>query len=172
MLDFSNQTPQLMMLAGIVMLGWTLVRRQMKARKRSRQDDRQHRVALKQMGKQQANSMPLADAPVETLRWQAAMFDLQRELKAELETKICVVQSLLNQVDERIARLENLQGGAGVVELPPLPLTATELQRALQLHRDGHPTADIATELKLPVGDGELALATDRSDASRTSPHG
>lgn len=163
MLDFSNQTPQLMMLAGIVMLGWTLVRRQMKARKRSRQDDRQHRIALKQMGKQQSNSLPLADAPVETLRWQGAMFDLQRELKAELETKICVVQSLLNQVDQRIARLENLQGGPAPVELPPLPLSDTQLRRALQLHGDGHPSAEIAAELQLPVGDVELALATRRT---------
>ncbi|QEG38760.1 hypothetical protein [Roseimaritima ulvae] len=163
MLDFSDQTPQWMMLAGIVMLGWTLVRRQMKARKRSRQEDRQHRAALKQMGKQQATSLPLADAPVETLRWQAAMFDLQRELKAELETKICVVQSLLKQVDQRIARLEDLQGGLVRVELPPLPLTAAQLRRAMQLHGEGHPIADIAAELKLPIGDVELALAANRS---------
>src|SRR6056297_2514443 len=122
MLDFSNQTPQLMMLTGIVLLGWTFVRRQMKAKKKSRQDDREYRQAVKQMGKQTTSSLPLADAPVETQRWQVAMFDLQRELKAELETKICVVQSLLQQVDQRIERLESFPQTEHAVQVPAPPL--------------------------------------------------
>ncbi|QDS91973.1 hypothetical protein FF011L_07090 [Roseimaritima multifibrata] len=108
MLDFSSQFPQLMMLAGIVLMGWVFVRRQMKSKKRYRQEDRQHRQALKKVAASKPQSMPLADAPVETLRWQGAMFDLQRELKAELETKIMVVQTLLRQVDERIQYMETL----------------------------------------------------------------
>ncbi|GEM_PF-4419834 len=162
MLDFSNQTPQLMMLTGIVLLGWTFVRRQMKAKKKSRQDDRDYQHAVKQMGKQKTSSLPLADAPVETQRWQVAMFELQRELKAELETKICVVQSLLNQVDQRIERLESLQHAERSVQLPEPPLAPEQLEAAEDLYERGFSVVDIAGQLQLPLGDIELALATSK----------
>ncbi|WP_202617415.1 hypothetical protein [Roseimaritima sediminicola] len=165
MLDFSDQTPQLMMLMGIVLLGWIMVRRQMKARRRSNQQDRQHRAAMRQMGRRQQSGAPLADAPPETARWQAAMFDLQRDLKAELDTKICVVQSLLKQVDQRIARLESLQADAPAA-LPPSPLGEEQADQAARLDAQGYPAERIAAVLDVPVGDVELVLATRRPPQS------
>lgn len=97
------------MVAGFVLLGWILLRRQLRARRRIWDRERQHQQAVRTLAHDQRSGAPLADAPVETLRWQGAMFDLQREMQAELETKICVVQSLLRQVDQRMAELRKLQ---------------------------------------------------------------
>jgi NAD dependent epimerase/dehydratase family enzyme len=91
------------------MLGWVLARRQIKSRRQLNQNARVANKAVKAIRDYKEPAVPLAGAPVETQRWQAAMFDLQRELKADLDTRIVIVQTLLQQVDQRIDRLENLQ---------------------------------------------------------------
>jgi len=106
MIEISPFQSQMMLLAGIVMFGWILARRQIRSRRRSHS---QH-VSDKQLQKQLATTdrptgVPLSSAPIETQRWQVEMLELQRELKAELDMKIVVVQSLIRQADERIARL-------------------------------------------------------------------
>ncbi len=101
--------PQLMLVAGFMLLGWVLVRRQIASRQRLRSDARTAQSASVEVAAQSTRSLPLADAPLETQRWQVAMFDLQRELKADLDTRIAVVQSLLRRVDERIVHLERLE---------------------------------------------------------------
>lgn len=112
MFDFTEQRPQLMMLVGILLLGWILMRRQLKTRAKSRQAERQHERSVKKLVQQEKGGVALNGAPVETLRWQAELFDLQRDLKADLETKIAVVQSLLRQADRRIEELERHAGAA------------------------------------------------------------
>jgi len=155
MLDFTTQRPQLMMLAGIVMLGWVLVRRQIKTRRRLSREQRHHDRAVRDRGRQDTRRVPLSGAPVETLRWQGEMFDLQRELKAELETKIAVVQSLLRQVDQRIDRLES---HAESVD----PLTADQAEQVRRLNAAGETAQAIAARLELPLGDVEWQLAITR----------
>ncbi|MDG2220707.1 MAG: hypothetical protein P8L85_04970 [Rubripirellula sp.] len=91
------------------MLGWVLARRQIKSRRQLNQNARVAKKAVKAIRNYKDPAVPLSGAPVETQRWQAAMFDLQRELKADLDTRIVIVQTLLQQVDQRIDRLENLQ---------------------------------------------------------------
>ena len=103
---------QLMMLAGFVMLGWILARRTIKRRKRLFQENRQADRSMKQLQSTKQHAVPLSDAPVEAQRWQVAMFDLQRELKAELDTRIAVVQTLVRQADQRIDQLQQLQSAA------------------------------------------------------------
>lgn len=103
------QQAQLLLVAGFVMLGWVLARRQIKSRRQLNQNARVANKAVKAIRDYKDPAVPLAGAPVETQRWQAAMFDLQRELKADLDTRIVIVQTLLQQVDQRIDRLENLQ---------------------------------------------------------------
>ncbi len=103
------QQAQLLLVAGFVMLGWVLARRTIKSRRRVNQDAKIANRAVKAIRDYKEPAVPLAGAPVETQRWQAAMFDLQRELKADLDTRIVIVQTLLRQVDQRIERLEALQ---------------------------------------------------------------
>lgn len=101
--------PQLLMLAGFIMLGWVLARRSIGRRRRLVRESRGADLAYKKLKNPSVHNVPLSDAPVDTQRWQVAMFDLQRELKADLDTRIAVVQTLLRQVDGRIAELKTLQ---------------------------------------------------------------
>ncbi len=100
---------QLMMVAGFILLAWVLVRRRLSGRRRLRQEVLASDKAAARQTAETSRSLPLADAPLETQRWQVAMFELHRDLKADLDTRIAVVGSLLRQVDQRIAHLESLQ---------------------------------------------------------------
>jgi len=51
---------------------------------------------------------PLMDAPPEILRWQVEMHETARDLKAELDTKIAVLERLTIDAREQAARLEEL----------------------------------------------------------------
>lgn len=95
---------QLLMVAGFVMLGWVLARRQIRGRRRAEQETRLANKAIEEMRRHRQPSLPLGEAPVETQRWQVAMFDLQRELKGELDTRIAIVQALIREMDTRIER--------------------------------------------------------------------
>ncbi|KAA1261678.1 hypothetical protein LF1_42330 [Rubripirellula obstinata] len=105
----SMQGAQLWMVAGFLILGWVLARRQMKMGKRVNREARAASRELKKIQTRKDPVLPLSDAPPETQRWQVAMFDLQRELTAELDTRISIVQTLMNQADKRIERLEELE---------------------------------------------------------------
>ena len=162
------QSAQLLMVAGFIMLGWVLARRQLSLRSRVNRETRVTDKALKEIREAKQPSVPLADAPVETQRWQVAMFDLQRELKAELDTRIVVVQSLMRQLDQRIDVLTS-QGGLMPIPLEPeaddaAPLDTTILpmhhQTIADLARKGHTSSEIADKLGLPVGDVEMVLST------------
>ena len=99
------------------------------------------------------------DAPAETQRWQVALFDLQRELKAELDTRISVVHSLMRQLDDRIERLSVLENRvANPSSRPGLPTSPN--QSVAELARQGHTSSEIAEQTGLAVGDVELILGT------------
>ncbi|WP_164102454.1 hypothetical protein [Candidatus Laterigemmans baculatus] len=103
---------QMMLLGGFVLLAWVLIRRSIRAKKRERAAAAEWQRHQQQTAAATDSQLPLANAPVEVLRWQGAMFDLQRELKAELETKISVLQAMVQLADQRIATLERLQASA------------------------------------------------------------
>ena len=103
--------------------------------------------------------MPLCDAPAETQRWQAALFDLQRELKAELDTRIAIVQSLVRHADQRIEQLRQLESGAQPPNDPRQgALPSEEVSRISELARAGHTSTEIAEQLGVPIGDVELTI--------------
>jgi len=99
----------LWMLAGFVVLGWTLARMTIRRRRRIAAENRQNRESEQKFNADHMTALPISDAPPETQRWYVAMFELQRELKAELDSRIAVVQNLVRQADEKIARLESLE---------------------------------------------------------------
>lgn len=110
MFELNTQQSQMMLIAGIILMGWMLMRRQIKARFRQNQQARNDHEFAKNLAKaDKPTGIPLASAPPETQRWQAEMLDLQRELKAELDMKIVVVQSLIRQADEKITQLSALK---------------------------------------------------------------
>lgn len=147
------QQAQLMMVAGFIMLGWVLARRHIKLRKRANRDARAGNKTLKQIREHKDPLFPLSDAPAETQRWHVAMFDLQRELKADLDTRIAVVQTLLEQVDQRIERLSALGSSS---------IAPEHHQMVQELLGRGHTAKEIASETGLPLGDVELTISTIR----------
>ncbi len=110
--ELTPEQSQWMMMAGLVILGWSLTRQYLKGRRRRLEQDVQQVRDMRQLPERApVSGLPLATAPRETQRWQVEMLDLQRELKAELDTKIAVVQTLLRQADERIALLNSIRPG-------------------------------------------------------------
>ena len=160
-----QQRAQLLMVGGFVMLGWVLARRQIAMRKRVNLSTREANRQLKAIREQTEPALPLSDAPVETQRWQVAMFDLQRELKAELDTRIAIVQSLVRHADQRIEQLRQLESAdlAGSrYNHCTHPLTTDQLSRLNELLRAGHTSTEIADKLGVAVGDIEIAMAIRR----------
>ncbi|MCG8651877.1 MAG: hypothetical protein MI861_18705 [Pirellulales bacterium] len=161
------QNAQLLMVAGFVMLGWVLARRQLRMRKRVNRDTRAANKQLQAMRRRAEPTLPLSDAPPETQRWQVALFDLQRELKAELDTRIAIVNTLVRQLDERIDRISAMQGGASSLQPDPLSgktgsdhLSAQQHQAIVDLARAGYPAKEISVRTELPIGDVEIVLST------------
>ncbi|MDA8745385.1 hypothetical protein N9N28_12185 [Rubripirellula amarantea] len=152
------QKAQLWMVAGFLMLGWVLARRQLKTRKRVNEDNRIASKELKKLREHKDPAIPLANAPVDVQRWQGAMFDLQRELKAELDSRIGIVQVLVHQLDERIAKASELTGTH--IEQLNLAEPIARRETIAALSREGHSSQEIATKTGLPIGDVELMLGT------------
>lgn len=99
----------LWMLAGFLLLGWVMARMAVQRRKRSVRQRSEGVEMQRRLDCDRPTALPLSDAPVELQRWQVAMFDLQRELKGELDSRIAVTQALMRQLDQRIAVLQELQ---------------------------------------------------------------
>lgn len=137
------------------MLAWVLARRKIRAGKRVNADTRRANKVIQSMREHKEPSIPLSGAPVETQRWQAAMFDLQRELKADLDTRIIIVQTLLKQVDEKIDTLNNLQADPNTT-LPPDSSIRAKMQELMQR---GMNAREIAMKTGMSLNDVELAIA-------------
>jgi hypothetical protein len=145
---------QLIMVAGFVMLGWVLARRQIRHRRRVNQDSQTANKAIREIRDQREPTLPLSNAPVDTQRWQVAMFDLQRELKADLDTRIAIVQTLLHQADERIASLESLEA------INPSRPPSLRRQRVHELVRGGRTAEEIASATGLSLREVEQTIDT------------
>ena len=149
------QAAQFLMVGGFVMLAWVLARRKIRAGRKVHNDTKRANREIKLMREHKEPSLPLSGAPVETQRWQTAMFDLQRELKAELDTRIIVVQTLLNQVDEKINQLNSLQSG-----LEPAQASDPSLRNEIhELLQRGLNAREIAMKIGMPLDDVELTIA-------------
>ncbi len=150
------QAAQFLMVGGFVMLAWVLARRKIRAGKKVHEDTKRANREIKLMREHKEPSVPLSGAPAETQRWQAAMFDLQRELKAELDTRIIVVQTLLNQVDVKINQLNRLQS-----ELEPVHAADLSIRTKIQeLVQRGLNAREIAMKIGIPLDDVELTIAS------------
>lgn len=101
--------PTLLMLGGIALACFLLLRSNSLLFRRRGKDDTQQEVRNTRalLGERDKDS-ELADAPVDILRWQVEMHNTARELKGELDSKIMVVQALLNEVKAERLKLEQV----------------------------------------------------------------
>ena len=97
----------------------------------------------------------LVDAPDNVLRWQVEMHDTARDLKAELDSKIGVLQSLVKMADDRIAQLTSLVERTRAAAHPGDGIEAarqlvdemrTTVSQATDLQKDGLTTAGSRVE--------------------------
>ena len=182
--DFSS----FLLVAGIGLLCYLLLRRSWGRLGRSRQQDAAdiHRPAAAGARRQSS----LSDSPSEVVRWQVELHETARDIKAEIDTKLAALQALTIAARQECARLElliaraqRLHGSvdslAAIEELadpaamsdssrlqqvidnlpPPSRPAGPSQRRAIQqLSASGLPPAAIAERLGLPVGEVELML--------------
>ncbi|TWT82005.1 hypothetical protein CA13_34600 [Planctomycetes bacterium CA13] len=173
------QQAQLWMVAGFILLGWVLARRTIRMRKRVNTDARAANKAIKAIREHKEPSVPLCDAPPEVQRWQIAMYEVQRELTAELDTRIAIVQSLMRQMDARIEMLGMVPPtAASPITTEPIPnelmkrepiaepkaeKSSRRPHSAIWNHirsmaKEGLTAKQISEKLNMPLGDVELML--------------
>jgi hypothetical protein len=137
-----------------------------------------------QMANMFDRASPLLDAPSTVVRWQVEMQELARELKAEIDTKMRILQVLVRRSNEAAERLEAAAARAErlgcvdrrqAVELdsieslaedaaanrsatpsPPVPAYSDQVYAMAD---SGTNAADIANHIGLPIGDVELVLS-------------
>lgn len=88
--------------AGVLLMIFFLVKRSRRYVRRTRRGTHDKHTPLVEPDRDAA----LLDAPREVLRWQVGMHDTARELKAELDSKIGVLQATMRLAREESERLE------------------------------------------------------------------
>ena len=94
----------LLFLLGVVMLTIIMLRRWNRYFKRQKTNARKESRASAR--RESSPEQRLLDAPPEVLRWQVEMHETARELKAELDTKIAILQRLTIDAKRESDRLE------------------------------------------------------------------
>ena len=143
-MDTFNQTPAsgLMLVAGMVVLMWVVFRQ----RNRNRRASKSTPVGRLEPYQSQTLS-PLA-APPEAIRWQVEMHETARDLKAEIDSKLALLQSLVAMARQESERLE-----AAIARAERVGLSAS---------RDALEEIETASARIVPLADD--ALNSERAD--------
>lgn len=120
----------LMMLAGLGLLCWLLMRGKMRQR---RQLGTSMSFSLGHNANAQAQVGPFTGtkslgAPADVLKWQVELHELGRELKGELDSKMMAVRSLVTNYDRAARRLAEL----------------IRMAEQVQMHVDSEPQASVS----------------------------
>ena len=186
-----SMVPGAMLGLGIVMMLVILLRRS------TRYHQKQKRLARKagkpaapltrrqeQLANMFDRASPLLDAPSTVIRWQVEMEELGRDIKAEIDTKIRLLQVLVQRSNEAAERLEAAATRAerlGCVDRSEVgdpdaieslaeqaarnrnatasTPTPAYSDRVYAMADSGNNVADIATSIGMPVGDVEFVLS-------------
>jgi hypothetical protein len=177
MSHFLPSTPQLILIVALGLMTMVLWRRSNKHFGRGgKAYEAPHRLSKLDNDRDVA----LADAPTEVTRWQVEMYELARETKAEIDTKLTVLQVLLRQTNEATARLDQAirraerlgldrtrdplaaieQWDANAAETPVDEALAPADVEAIYRYADqGEAPSAIAMKTGMPLGEVELALS-------------
>lgn len=100
---------QLLLVVGICVIVWVMLRARLRRGRMSTQVnyDLEH---TKSAARACESNLTLANCPPETARLQVALYDLQRELLGELDTRAAAVRVLIEQADRKIAQLREFSG--------------------------------------------------------------
>ncbi len=160
-----------MFLAGIALLTMILLRRfyrRSNRRRSTHSSTRRASFAVAPPAKQQRS---LSTAPPDVLRWHVEMHETAREMKAELDSKIRLLQLLTAQARHEADRLEQMLASSVPMpeELPDaahperhacgLPGAADRKAEIFALADQGRTAVEIAQQVESPLGDVELILS-------------
>ncbi len=111
-----------LLVAGIGLVIAILLRRSSRYRKKQKRQARKEKPAAG-FGKSASAKRrePLLDAPPEITRWQVEMHEVARELKAEVDSKLIALQTLLGMIRQEADRLEDI-----LARLEPLAGSAAD----------------------------------------------
>jgi hypothetical protein len=96
-----------MFLLGVVLMTVILLRRTLRYSRRRRQLEPRAAATRPVVNREPDRGQPLIDAPPELLRWQVEMHETARDLKAELDSKLSALQTLVRLAREERERLEH-----------------------------------------------------------------
>ena len=160
----------LMAVAGLAIMCWVVMRGRARGARHN----------FSNPGSQQGKTSPQAasrhesfsgtsslGAPSEVLKWQVELYDLGRELKAELDAKLIAVRAMTQAYDEAAARLRGAIDAAGRAS----GAESGHLRQAQRLFTAGWSQEKIAAALGLSSADVatllQLQPQQDHSSASR-----
>jgi len=143
--------PSWMLLAGVALLVWVLLRRVYRKRggrskSRIAPPSRVRPVSKSPGADRDETRQPLIDAPPEILRWQVEMHETARDLKAELDTKIHVVQTLVGMAREESQRLEAVIDQSRRLGLPHRAESLQQIEQLLEHVVHEHPAQESGRE--------------------------
>lgn len=179
-----------MFVAGVLMLIFLLLRRSWRYQGKTKKQQ----VSPWRKLDDARRDTPLLDAPPEILRWQVEMDETARHFKAELDSKMSALQSLVRMASEESARLEAAivraerlgistcaDTLAAIEELTAVdesssrlpPAASLTMENEIAARRDaiyqladqGLAAGAIARSIGLPLGDVELLMSL-RSDST------
>ena len=193
-----SMVPGAMLGLGIAMMLAILLRRSFRYHQKLKRQSRKAGKTPAQPTRRQSQlatmfdrASPLLDAPSTILRWQVEMQDLGRELKAEIDTKMRLLEVLVRRSHEAAERLEAAatraerlgcverdqgddvdsieslaeQAASNKIATPsPVPDYSDQVYKMAD---SGNNAADIAHDIGLPVGDVEFVLSL-RSQAGES----
>jgi hypothetical protein len=157
----SNNLQSLMMIAGISIICWLLMRSKMVGKKRAELPvnvpslKHNANAQVTHRGFSGTNSL---GAPTEVLKWQVELHDLGRELKAELDSKLIAVRSMTLSYDRAAQRLSELIRMAEQVTVSP----QSPLAEARRLSAQDWPNSKIATAIGISEEEVQQLLGIQR----------
>lgn len=165
-MPFSSESLQpLLMMAGMGLICWLLVRGKMRRRPRGdlpvRVDELKFNSNAHRKHDQFSGRSSLG-APSDVLKWQVELHDLGRELKAELDSKMIAVRTLCKSYDQAAKRLSELIRLAEEVEA----VAESPLHQIQRLCDAGWEPSKISRMLGIPLADVELLMKIPGSSTS------
>jgi len=172
-LEQLNIEPGLLLAAGIALLAFIMLRKSMRHYRRVRAQQ-----PLEVSIDRSKSPTPLLDSPNDILRWQVEMHDTARDLKAELDSKISALQTLLLLAEQERQRLEEVLERSEVrpqndaahntnaIDVrtnaaaggPIMPGNEQQRSEIYSLSDHGATPFEIAEQLAVPVGEVEFVL--------------
>jgi len=174
-LEQLNIEPGLLLAAGIALLAFIMLRKSMRHYRRVR-SQQPAEISIDRS----KSPTPLLDSPNDVIRWQVEMHETARDLKAELDSKISALQTLLLLAAQERQRLEGVlqrsehhrpQNGSAHSSTntnetrskesasgPIMPGSEEQRCEIYSLSDHGATPCEIAEQLAVPVGEVEFVL--------------